>query len=97
MIELLHQLNQRENITMVMVTHDVYLKNFCHRVVYMRDGKVARIEKVSQRRRENAVAELEKKMVKIRQQQQILSNPLGTGRVRMDMVKRNRVVFESVL
>lgn len=83
-IELLHELNQKEDITMVMVTHDVYLKNFCHRVVYMRDGKVARIEKVSQRRRDNALAELERKMVKIRQQQQILSNPLATGRVKRE-------------
>ncbi|RKO95294.1 ABC transporter-like protein, partial [Caulochytrium protostelioides] len=41
---LLHNLNREQKMTMIMVTHDVSLKHFAHRVVYMRDGKVARIE-----------------------------------------------------
>lgn len=29
---------------MVMVTHDVGLKNFADRIIWMRDGKIQRIE-----------------------------------------------------
>ncbi|KAJ3037777.1 ABC transporter H member 2, partial [Rhizophlyctis rosea] len=54
-ISLLHTLNTTENMTLVMVTHDVYLKNFAHRVVYMRDGKVHRVECVEEGRRKAAV------------------------------------------
>lgn len=43
---------------MAMVTHDVYLKNFAHRVIYMFDGKVARIETVTEETRAAALAEL---------------------------------------
>ena len=43
---------------MVLVTHDVNLKNFAHRVVRMRDGKVAQIEEISQRLREQAKEQL---------------------------------------
>ena len=40
---------------MVMVTHDVNLKNFAHQVVRMRDGKIASVERVSpmQRRQQH--------------------------------------------
>jgi len=31
-------------MTLIMVTHDVYLKNFADRVIYMRDGKIAKQE-----------------------------------------------------
>ncbi|KAJ3291755.1 ABC transporter AbcH.1 [Borealophlyctis nickersoniae] len=57
-IDLLYRLNTEENMTMIMVTHDVYLKNFAHRVVYMRDGKVHRVEMVASGRRRQAVREL---------------------------------------
>lgn len=30
-----------------MVTHDVHLKNFADRIIWMRDGKIQRIELVS--------------------------------------------------
>ncbi len=42
-------------ITMVMVTHDVQLKNFADRVVWMRDGKIQRIEKVPTWKKEEAI------------------------------------------
>ncbi|KAJ3041155.1 ABC transporter AbcH.1 [Rhizophlyctis rosea] len=61
-ISLLHALNTRENMTLIMVTHDVYLKNFAHRVVYMRDGKVHRVEVVPESRRRVAVEELERRV-----------------------------------
>jgi putative ABC transport system ATP-binding protein len=40
---------------MVMVTHDVQLKNFADRVVWMRDGKIQRIEKVPTWKKEEAI------------------------------------------
>jgi len=43
-IKLLHTLNKLDKMTLIMVTHDVYLKNFADRVIYMRDGKIAKQE-----------------------------------------------------
>ena len=63
-IDLLHQLNNDEQMTMIMVTHDEYLKNFCHRIIYMRDGKVERIEKVPKRKREHALELLQGQLAK---------------------------------
>ncbi|KAL9652516.1 hypothetical protein ABK040_000088 [Willaertia magna] len=45
-MDLLLKLNEEDGITMVMVTHDEFLKNAADRVVYMRDGKIHRIEEV---------------------------------------------------
>ena len=42
-MKILIDLNMKEKITMVMVTHDVGLKTFAHRVVRMADGKVHKI------------------------------------------------------
>ena len=61
-ISLLHHLNKKQQMTMVMVTHDVYLKNFCHRIIYIRDGKIGRIEKVPKVKRDAALVELFKKI-----------------------------------
>ena len=43
-MKILIDLNQKEKITMVMVTHDVGLKTFAHRVVRMADGKIHKIQ-----------------------------------------------------
>ena len=43
-MKILIDLNMREKITMIMVTHDVGLKDFSHRVVKMADGKVNKIK-----------------------------------------------------
>ncbi|KCV73083.1 ABC transporter ATP-binding protein [Fonticula alba] len=53
-VRLLRQLNELDGMTLVMVTHDVYLKNFATRVVWMRDGKVAQTEVVSAQTRARA-------------------------------------------
>lgn len=42
-MKILIDLNQKEKITMIMVTHDVALKSFATRVLKMADGKVAKI------------------------------------------------------
>ncbi|KNE61631.1 hypothetical protein AMAG_06441 [Allomyces macrogynus ATCC 38327] len=45
-MDLLYRLNAEQKMTVIMVTHDPALKHFCSRVVYMRDGRVARQETV---------------------------------------------------
>eukprot|EP01125_Pyxidicula_operculata_P003758 TRINITY_DN1505_c0_g1_i2.p1 TRINITY_DN1505_c0_g1~~TRINITY_DN1505_c0_g1_i2.p1 ORF type:complete len:241 (-),score=64.56 TRINITY_DN1505_c0_g1_i2:43-765(-) len=57
-LQQLLELNSEQNITMVMVTHDVGLKNFAHRVIWMRDGKIQNVEKISQKRRNQRIQEL---------------------------------------
>lgn len=61
-VNLLHKLNTEQNMTLIMVTHDIYLKNFAHRIVWMRDGKVAKEEIIPQERREAALRDLENKL-----------------------------------
>ncbi|KAL7749971.1 ABC transporter H member 2 [Sorochytrium milnesiophthora] len=61
-IDLLHRLNCEQHMTLLMVTHDVYLKNFAHRIIFMRDGKVAREEIIPEERRQAALADLYRKM-----------------------------------
>ncbi|KAI9225090.1 P-loop containing nucleoside triphosphate hydrolase protein [Blastocladiella britannica] len=64
-IDLLVALNTEQNMTMLMVTHDVYLKNLAHRVIYMRDGKVAREERVPADVRARAIAEVRTKLASL--------------------------------
>lgn len=47
-MKILVDLNRNQKITMVMVTHDVGLKNFADRVVHMADGKVSRVTAIPQ-------------------------------------------------
>ena len=61
-LDLLVQLNKEEGMTMVMVTHDMYLKNFADRVIWMRDGKIAKIETISEERQTEAIADLRQKI-----------------------------------
>ncbi|KAJ3155254.1 ABC transporter AbcH.1 [Geranomyces michiganensis] len=62
-LHLLHSLNVEQHMTFIMVTHDVYLKNFAHRVVYMRDGKIHRVEMTRSQKRREALEELEAKIM----------------------------------
>ena len=39
-IDILTKLNEMENITLIMVTHDANLKFFSHRVLKVLDGKI---------------------------------------------------------
>lgn len=57
-MNLLTELNQRQNITLVMVTHDVAMRGFADRVVWMRDGKIVRVEQISQETRDARFAQL---------------------------------------
>lgn len=46
-MKIIMDLNLQDKITMVMVTHDVALKNFASKIVRMSDGKIASIEEIS--------------------------------------------------
>ena len=59
-MKLLTDLNKEENITLVMVTHDVGLKFFADRIIWMRDGKIQRVETVLEKKREEVYQELER-------------------------------------
>lgn len=46
MLDILTKLNQLEKITLIMVTHDVNLKFYSHRVLKVLDGKIIGEEKI---------------------------------------------------
>lgn len=61
-MKILIDLNQKERITMIMVTHDVGLKAFAHRVVKMADGKVNKIITTPPQARQNIISALTKRV-----------------------------------
>jgi len=61
-MKILIDLNMREKITMIMVTHDVGLKTFAHRVLRMADGKVAKIYVIPDKARSEMIAELNQRV-----------------------------------
>ena len=61
-MKILIDLNMREKITMIMVTHDVGLKYFAHRVVKMADGKVNQIVPIPSQARNDVVASLNERV-----------------------------------
>jgi len=63
-MKLLLDLN-KEGITLIMVTHDVGLKMFADRVVWMRDGKIQRIESTPPAIREEAFNKLSEELQNI--------------------------------
>lgn len=67
-LSILMDLNRTKNLTMVMVTHDVYMKPYADRILYLRDGRVANIEDVPDKVKASAYQQLLKK-VEVEQQQ----------------------------
>ena len=61
-VKILLDLNMRKEnpITMVMVTHDEYMKQYAHRVIHIVDGKVNREEIMDPKIREKAYAKINK-------------------------------------
>ncbi|RNF10456.1 putative ABC transporter [Trypanosoma conorhini] len=57
-MNILTKLNRQNGLTMVMVTHDVHMKPYAHRVLYLRDGKLQHVETVDSRVREMALSKL---------------------------------------
>jgi len=76
-MQLLIDLNRKEGITCVMVTHDQDLRNFAHRVVHVMDGKILRIEIVPEEVRQKKDAELRQKIKEDSQQQLALIQQKG--------------------
>jgi putative ABC transport system ATP-binding protein len=64
-MKILIDLNMKEKITMIMVTHDVGLKAFAHRVVKMADGKVNKIKTTPASAREAIIDNLNQRVIKI--------------------------------
>ncbi|CAI2359694.1 unnamed protein product [Moneuplotes crassus] len=50
-MKIIMDLNLNDNITMVMVTHDVALKGFASKIVRMSDGRIGSIEEISNKER----------------------------------------------
>ena len=63
-LNLLTELNQKQRITLVMVTHDVAMRGFADRVVWMRDGKIVRVEQISQETRDARYALLSEELAR---------------------------------
>eukprot|EP01119_Soliformovum_irregulare_P018591 TRINITY_DN5736_c0_g1_i1.p1 TRINITY_DN5736_c0_g1~~TRINITY_DN5736_c0_g1_i1.p1 ORF type:complete len:398 (-),score=124.06 TRINITY_DN5736_c0_g1_i1:198-1391(-) len=70
-LKLLMELNQKNNITMVMVTHDVGLKSFADRVIWMRDGRISRIEVMSTVKKQEALAKLDKDLDDVKERKKL--------------------------
>eukprot|EP00761_Pharyngomonas_kirbyi_P008042 gb/GECH01008053.1/.p1 GENE.gb/GECH01008053.1/~~gb/GECH01008053.1/.p1 ORF type:complete len:316 (+),score=65.43 gb/GECH01008053.1/:1-948(+) len=64
-MDMLLKLNQEQNITMVMVTHDPNLKDLAHRIVSMRDGKIQSIDTTNPQVRNAAVEKVSQGMTEI--------------------------------
>lgn len=76
-LDLLLSLNE-EGITLVMVTHDVGLKWFAERVIWMRDGKIKTVEIVSEERRRQAKAQLQADVDAIQAKRKTLRSETST-------------------
>ncbi len=56
-VSLMKELNQAENQTFVITTHDIRLARLSDRIVYLQDGKVDKVEDVPDEVRQQAMAE----------------------------------------
>ena len=72
-LDLLLDLNRNDGITLIMVTHDVALKWFSERVIWMRDGKIKTVEIVSEEKRQQAKQQLHENLEEIKAQRASLS------------------------
>jgi putative ABC transport system ATP-binding protein len=61
-MKILVDLNIKEGITMIMVTHDVALKSFANRVVRMMDGKVHKIITMPSEQRRKVINDLNERV-----------------------------------
>lgn len=64
-LDILLRLNQKESITLVMVTHDVNLKYLSHRVLKVLDGKIIGQEHIQSRVREENIRHLRERLEKM--------------------------------
>merc|ERR1712113_646652 len=85
-MKILIDLNQKEKITMVMVTHDVGLKTFAHRVVRMADGKIHKIQTTPPEARNGIIRSLSERVKAIHEgtQQELLMIREGVSTAEKD-------------
>jgi ABC-type methionine transport system ATPase subunit len=57
-MKILVQLNRQHGMTLVMVTHDIHLRQFADRILHLRDGKLHHEEIPDERKRERLVSDL---------------------------------------
>eukprot|EP00010_Vexillifera_abyssalis_P005876 CAMPEP_0201555988 /NCGR_PEP_ID=MMETSP0173_2-20130828/52575_1 /ASSEMBLY_ACC=CAM_ASM_000268 /TAXON_ID=218659 /ORGANISM="Vexillifera sp., Strain DIVA3 564/2" /LENGTH=378 /DNA_ID=CAMNT_0047968039 /DNA_START=134 /DNA_END=1266 /DNA_ORIENTATION=- len=69
-MDLLLDLRKTEGITLVMVTHDVGMKWFSDRVIWMRDGKIKTVEIVPDHKRQEVIAQLNEDLKQIHEKQE---------------------------
>ena len=69
-MELLVSLNKQQGVTLIMVTHDVGIKFFSDRVIWLRDGKIQRIELVSAEKRQESVDKLNAQLHEVQQRKE---------------------------
>eukprot|EP01095_Lingulamoeba_sp_RSL-Kostka_P001110 TRINITY_DN1158_c2_g1_i1.p1 TRINITY_DN1158_c2_g1~~TRINITY_DN1158_c2_g1_i1.p1 ORF type:complete len:391 (+),score=152.28 TRINITY_DN1158_c2_g1_i1:108-1280(+) len=60
-MKLLTDLNKK-GISLIMVTHDVGLKYFADRIIWLRDGKIQRIEYVSDEKKQESYSKLDQEL-----------------------------------
>eukprot|EP00026_Physarum_polycephalum_P007106 Phypoly_transcript_07160.p1 GENE.Phypoly_transcript_07160~~Phypoly_transcript_07160.p1 ORF type:complete len:440 (+),score=74.40 Phypoly_transcript_07160:207-1526(+) len=83
-MKLLTRLNKEDGITLVMVTHDVGLKMFSDRVIWMRDGKIQRIEAISDAARQDAHKKLDEEIDRIEKKRAGLLPRAATATIMRD-------------
>lgn len=83
-MKLLTRLNKEEGITLVMVTHDVGLKMFSDRVIWMRDGKIQRIESITEGARQDSHKKLDEEIERIEKKRAGLLPRAATATVMRD-------------
>jgi putative ABC transport system ATP-binding protein len=64
-MKLLTDLNKKDGITLVMVTHEISMKAYADRVIWMRDGKIQTVERTSAKKKREAYAKLEADFAKL--------------------------------
>jgi len=72
-MKLLLDLNRNEGITLVMVTHDVGLKNFADRVVLLRDGKIQSLTNIPKQVRDQNLHSLTTHLKELQKNKQLSS------------------------
>lgn len=88
-MKILMDLNMRDKITLVMVTHDVALKNYATKVIRMYDGKVHSIEKINEQDRKDHYDTLTKRVEAIEKGENIGALNVREGVEEQELVDGN--------
>lgn len=87
-MKILVDLNRKHGITMVMVTHDVGLKNFADRVVHMADGKIHRVAPVVREDKELICQQLDDRI-------KVINENLASGASKQNLNIREGITAQN--